>query len=235
VSTITWLFKAEKINNYTVIKKLHEGHILLLSLLPAVIAWFAIPFTRLGTLPHLMLAWDVFALTLLILNWITFFTSSSYHIRQRAKVEDGSRIIIFGTVLVCTFASMLAVILLLVTRSEKQEWKGIYLAIAIAGMLFSWLLVHTIYTLRYAHLYYANHPDKKDTHAGGLEFPGDELPDYRDFAYFSFVLGMTFQVSDVQVTSKSLRRMALLHGMLSFGFNTIIVALTINVVAGLGG
>jgi uncharacterized membrane protein len=217
-----------------VIHKLHEAHKLILGLLLAVIAWFVIPVDKLDTLPHLMLGWDVFALTLLILNWITFFTTSSQDIRKRARVEDSSRIVIFSLVLVCTFASMLAVILLLVTRSEKQEWKGLYLTVAIAGMVFSWLLVHTIYTLRYAHLYYSNHPDKKDTHAGGLDFPEEEHPDFIDFAYFSFVLGMTFQVSDVQITSKSLRRMALMHGMLSFGYNTIIVALTINVVAGLG-
>jgi uncharacterized membrane protein len=217
-----------------VIHKLHEAHKLILGLLLAVIAWFVIPVDRLDNLPHLMLGWDVFALTLLILNWITFFTTSSQDIRKRAKVEDSSRIVIFSLVLVCTFASMLAVILLLVTRSEKQDWKGLYLTVAIAGMVFSWLLVHTIYTLRYAHLYYGNRPDKKDTHAGGLDFPEEEHPDFMDFAYFSFVLGMTFQVSDIQITSKSLRRMALMHGMLSFGYNTIIVALTINVVAGLG-
>jgi uncharacterized membrane protein len=70
-------------------------------------------------------------------------------------------------------------------------------------------------------------------HAGGLVFPDDDKPGYSDFAYFSFVLGMTFQVSDIQITSKRLRRIALLHGILSFGFNTIIVALTINVIAGL--
>lgn len=214
---------------------LHESHKLLISIVLAVITWLGVPFTGLNSaLPHIMLGWDVFALSLLIMNWITFFTTTSHDIRQRAKIEDASRIVIFTVVLVCTFASLLAVVLLLVSRSEKADWKGIYLAVAIAGMVFSWLLVHTIYTLRYAHMYYANHPSKKDTHAGGLEFPEEEHPDFIDFAYFSFVLGMTFQVSDVQITSKTLRRLALMHGMLSFGYNTVIVALTINVVAGLG-
>ncbi len=72
------------------------------------------------------------------------------------------------------------------------------------------------------------------THAGGLEFPEDKKPDYRDFAYFSFVLGMTFQVSDVQITSKPLRRLAMWHGLLAFGYNTIMIALTINLIAGFG-
>ena len=103
--------------------------------------------------------------------------------------------------------------------------------IAIAGMLFSWFLIHTTFALRYAHIYYGHHETKPNTHAGGLEFPEDEQPDYLDFAYFSFVLGMTFQVSDVQITSKRFRKMAMFHGLISFGFNTIMIALTINLMA----
>lgn len=200
----------------------------------AIAGWWIVPFGAPEALPHIMLCWNIFALMLLVLNWITFFTTTSHDIRTRARVEDSSRIVIFSIILVSTFASLLAVVLLLVTRSQKQEWKGLYLAVAVSGMVLSWLLVHTIYTIRYAHLYYANHPSQKNMHAGGLDFPGEEKPDFIDFAYFSFVLGMTFQVSDVQITAKGLRRLALMHGMLSFGYNTIIVALTINVVASLG-
>ena len=88
--------------------------------------------------------------------------------------------------------------------------------------------------MRYAHIYYGDDDENPETHAEGLKFPEDDKPDYLDFAYFSFVLGMTFQVSDVEVTSKSLRRLATWHGLLSFGFNTIMIALTINVIAGFG-
>jgi uncharacterized membrane protein len=101
-------------------------------------------------------------------------------------------------------------------------------------MLFSWILIHTIFTLRYAHIYYGDDENKPDIHAGGLIFPGGNRPEYMDFAYFSFVLGMTFQVSDVQITTARLRKLALVHGLLSFGFNTIMIALTINLVAGYG-
>ena len=93
--------------------------------------------------------------------------------------------------------------------------------------------MHTIFATKYAHIYYGDHETEPDIHAGGLTFPDENKPDYLDFAYFSFVLGMTFQVSDIQVASKRLRKLALLHGILSFGFNTIIVALTINIIAGL--
>jgi uncharacterized membrane protein len=110
-----------------------------------------------------------------------------------------------------------------------------HLPIAVAGMLFSWVLIHTGFTLRYAHIFYGDHKTKPNTHAGGLNFPGDTMPDYLDFAYFSFVLGMTFQVSDIQITSKRFRRLALLHGLISFSFDTTMIALTINILAGISG
>ena len=106
--------------------------------------------------------------------------------------------------------------------------------IAIIGMILSCFFIHTIFTLRYAHIFYGDDDENPKTHAGGLEFPDDIKPDYLDFAYFSFVLGMTFQVSDVQITSKYLRRLAMWHGLLSFGYNTIMIALTINLIAGFG-
>lgn len=107
------------------------------------------------------------------------------------------------------------------------------LVTGILGLLLSWVLVHTIFTLRYAHIFYANHKEDKTKHAGGLVFPEEPHPDYIDFAYYSFTIGMTFQVSDVTVTSKDLRRLTLFHSLIAFAFNTIVVALTVNVIAGL--
>jgi uncharacterized membrane protein len=123
--------------------------------------------------------------------------------------------------------------LLLITKEKfKSAESSFPLIIAIAGMVLSWFFIHTIFTLRYAHIFYGDDDEKPETHAGGLEFPDDKKPDYLDFAYFALVLGMTFQVSDVQITSKRLRRIAMLHGLLSFGYNTIMIALTINLIAG---
>jgi uncharacterized membrane protein len=88
--------------------------------------------------------------------------------------------------------------------------------------------------LRYAHAFYGDSDDPGvHQHAGGLIFPGDRLPDYFDFAYFSFVVGMACQVSDVQITSRRMRRLTLAHSVLSFGFNTLVLALLINTVSGL--
>jgi uncharacterized membrane protein len=84
-------------------------------------------------------------------------------------------------------------------------------------------------------MYYDDAPDDQSKSAEGLEFPEEDCPDYLDFAYFSFVIGMTFQVSDVQITSRIIRKQVLLHGLLSFALNTFVVALTINLIAGLKG
>ena len=99
-------------------------------------------------------------------------------------------------------------------------------------MFMSWGLVHTTFSIRYAHLYYGN-SSSKDVKGHGLDFPGDVDPDFIDFAYFSFVIGMTFQVSDVEISSRRIRRLTLVHSLISFIFNTVIVALTINALAGL--
>ena len=120
-----------------------------------------------------------------------------------------------------------------VIQNATETPQKIFIPVAVSCMLFSWLMVHTIFAFHYAHLYYRDDTDDSSKHAEGLEFPGEKKPDYIDFVYFSFVVGMTFQVSDTAVTSRSIRRLVILHGLLSFGLNTFVVALTINLIAGL--
>ena len=101
-------------------------------------------------------------------------------------------------------------------------------------MVSSWFLIHTVFAMHYAHGYYHDEDEGPGfASAGGLEFPNEKEPDFLDFAYFSFVIGMTCQVSDVQVSSQGMRRLALVHGLLSFVFNTVILALSINLASGL--
>ena len=115
-----------------------------------------------------------------------------------------------------------------------QNTEALHLFMAALAVLESWLLIHTVFTLRYAHLFYRSKQEVDvDGSGGGLIFPGKGNPNYRDFAYFSFIIGMTCQVSDVSVTSHSMRLLALLHGLLSFAFNTVILALSINIISGL--
>lgn len=182
-------------------------------------------------LVRLMIGWDTFSLFMVVFGWITFFKTNADKIRAQAKVQDENRVVIFIIILIATLAGMTAVILLIITKTEGKSESEYKIPIAVAGMLLSWLLIHTTFTLRYAHIFYGNHEEKPDTHAGGLEFPKEDKPDYLDFAYFSFNVGMTFQVSDVEVTSKRLRKLVLLHSLISFIFATIMIALTINLIS----
>jgi len=206
---------------------------ILISLGLAVIAFFVIPSANLTHLSHLILSWDVFCIISLTLNWITFYTTPVHEIRRQAPIQDDGRIIIFFLVLIATSASMLAVISLMRTQAQAPEGGAFRLAITLCCMIASWLLVHSIFTLRYAHLYYDDHPADPNTHAGGLSFPEEPKPDFVDFAYFSLTLGMTFQVSDVEITSRKIRRLALWHSFIAFSYNATVIALTVNIIAGL--
>lgn len=207
---------------------------LMVGLAIATAVFFLFPLHHADTLSRVMLSWDVFCFCLLSLYWFIFYTTSPNHIRKLAAEEDSSRVVIFIVTLVSATASMLAVVILLTAQHDSPQIKILHLFVAIFGMALSWSLVHTVFAVRYAHLYYADHKTKPDTHAGGLDFPDEAKPDFVDFAYFSFVLGMTFQVSDVSITAKKIRRLVLWHSMISFGYNAVIIALTINVIAGLG-
>ncbi len=109
--------------------------------------------------------------------------------------------------------------------------RSLHIVLVVVTLLASWLMVHTTFAFRYAHEFYTR--TGGDEFDGGLQFPGKDDPDYLDFVYFALVLGMTFQVSDVEITSRKFRRLATVHGLLSFLFNTIIFALSVNLAAGL--
>lgn len=209
-------------------EKINSIHKLLICLAIAVVVYFIVEIKNIDVLTHIMIGWDTFSVCMIVMTWITFFITTAKQIRIQSKVQDPNRSIIFIIILICALASFLTVLLLIVSKKDGTFWQ---MPIAVAGMLFSWILIHTSFTLRYAHIFYGDHKTKPNTHAGGLAFPEDTSPDYLDFAYFSFVLGMTFQVSDVQITSKRFRRLALLHGLISFIFDTTMIALTINILA----
>jgi uncharacterized membrane protein len=179
--------------------------------------------------------WDAFAFCVLLLAWLTILTTPLHKLRSRAREQDLSRSLIFVFVVVAACAALFAVgFLISVNKDELRGHLTAHLLLALGTVIFSWSLVHTVFGLRYAHTFYGDSDDPaQDRHAGGLSFPEGHVPDYFDFAYFSFVVGMTFQVSDVQVTSRRMRQLTLLHSVLSFGFNTVILALLINTVSSL--
>jgi uncharacterized membrane protein len=183
----------------------------------------------------LIAAWDAFALVVLALDWLTILKTPHQKIRELAQQQDLSRLLVFLFLVTSACAALFAVgFLVSMTKSQAGAHFLVHLLLTLLTVIFSWMLVHTVFGLRYAHAFYGDSDVPGiHQHAGGLIFPGDRPPDYFDFAYFSFVVGMTCQVSDVQITSRRMRRLTLAHSILSFGFNTIILALLINTVSGL--
>lgn len=216
------------------VSTLDAHHRFIVAILFAVVAFIGLHGTgSLGT--QLVGAWDVFAFVVVVLAWFVLSTKDPYEVRRNARIQDASQTFLFTVVVSAATVSLFAVFILL--GSSKNLSPGSFashVTLSVAAIVLSWMLVHTLFGLRYAHVYYVNaHKFDRDKVEGGLVFPGDESPDYLDFAYFSFVIGMTCQVSDVQVSSKTMRRLATVHGLISFMFNTAILAMFVNIVAGL--
>ena len=188
-----------------------------------------------GTATCLLIAFDGGAAVFLASVWVMMATATPEGMRRRAELEDEGRY----TVLILSAAVATAILLTIVfelhgLKNLPSYLAGLHTALAAGTILLSWFFMNTIFALHYAHGYYGDaDPSSNYKPTGGLVFPGRPGPDYWDFLYFSFVVGMTFQVSDVQIEDHSLRRDVLIHGVLAFFFNVIIVALTINIVAGL--
>jgi uncharacterized membrane protein len=184
-----------------------------------------------------ILVWSSFCFTVLLMLWAIILTTTPAEVRVIAVKQDSSRTIISVFVLFASVVSLFAVIFLMRTLpNPKQAGYSYHVGFAITSVILSWIMIHTVFAIRYAHLYYnllfEERMSQKE-HKGGLIFPSNDPPDYFDFAYFSFVIGMTWQVSDIQITSRRIRRMVLFHALLSFLYNTVILALTINIISGL--
>jgi uncharacterized membrane protein len=148
------------------------------------------------------------------------------HIRSRAAMQDEGALALLLLPVAAAVASLVAIFFELAFAKNAQLQGVVYaqhVVLALTTIALSWTFIHIIFALHYAHDYYGS-----GERANGLEFPGKEKPDYWDFVYFSFVVGMTFQVSDVQVTNRWIRRLVVTHGALSFVFNTAILAVTVN-------
>jgi uncharacterized membrane protein len=188
---------------------------------------------------QLILAWNAFATTAILLAWIRIIFADAKCAVLTAKLQDTGRTLIFSLVLIGACASLFAVAFLLGTaKGTSGRVLAEHVALAAFTVIHSWFLIHTVFTMHYAHSYYRTEdPDERAKHGAGLNFPGeeDDEPDFVDFAYFAFVIGMTFQVSDVAITSKLIRRLSLVHALLSFLFNTVILALAINLASSLVG
>ena len=188
-----------------------------------IIGFFLLP-QSLRLVTRLLISWDIFVAFYVVLVYALVFRSGLVHIRRNAVLQDDGRFLILLVTAVGAFASIAAIIFELDgTHRGTPE-----LVLATVTIALSWAAVHTTFALHYAHEFY------RGARPGGLDFPKgheDEDPDYWDFVYFSFVIGMTAQVSDVGVTDKTIRRTATAHGIISFVFNTALLALMVNIAA----
>lgn len=180
---------------------------------------------------RLIVAWDAGTLVYLALAWTVVVFSDSKSTRAHALAQDISGYLIFLFVLLAACASIVAIAFVVGTIKDLESWQKAWrLTLTVIALTSSWVLIQTSFGFHYARRYY--HDEKHSpAQAGGLKFPGDADPDYMDFAYYSFVVGMTSQVSDVQVLSHRMRRLTLVHGVLAFIFNIAVLALSINIIA----
>lgn len=170
---------------------------------------------------RLLVAWDTSIALYLGLAFWTFAHTGTAHIRRNAIIQDDGRFLILVITAVAAFASLGAIVFEL-GSGQRQPWQ---LALATFTIALSWAAIHTTFALHYAHEYY------RGAQSGGLTFPGEDHPDYWDFVYFSFVIGMTAQVSDVAIADRLIRRTATAHGVTAFLFNTALLALMVNIAA----
>jgi uncharacterized membrane protein len=173
-----------------------------------------------------LVGWSAGVAAYLLLVYILIARCNTEKIRSHAAREDEGRVGILVLTVFAALASLGAIVVELHGTGQHAR-AGFELALATTTIVLSWVFIHTIFALHYAHDYYGEYGAKQS----GLNFPGDEPPDYWDFVYFSFVIGMTSQVSDVAVASSAIRRTVIAHGVVSFFFNVALLALMVNIAA----
>jgi uncharacterized membrane protein len=204
---------------------------LVLALAAGTLTGLIIP-TRLGPALRSVAAWDVTAIVMATMKWSIILRSSPKATRQRAAADDPGRTAVWVIVLAASFVSLFATSFALrQARTLAPDARDLFVALCVLAVASAWMLTHTSYTLRYAHLYFRD----DDEGEGGLSFPGDAPPCYFDFAYFALTIGMCFQVSDVTITSRQIRRAVLGQSLLSFVYNTVILAVALNLIIGVFG
>lgn len=198
---------------------------LVVSFVVGVAALLLVPLTSAWHV-RAMIGWDAGALTYLALAWILMLGATPEDTRKRAALEDPGRRLTFVIAIGASMFSFFAAgAVLRQLRGATLAHGQVWIALAVAAIILSWFVTHTAFTLRYAHLYY-----RRRGATGCLRFEGSALPCDLDFAYFAFTIGMTFAVSDVVITSVRVRRVVLLHALVSFAYNTTILALSLNLV-----
>lgn len=191
-----------------------------------------LPWPMLDGMARGVLGWAAGVALYLALAWWLAHTFDAGQTRERAQSLDQPNLLLLVVMLTAVLFSVVAIAMLLQqVKGLSGMARALHVLLALAALAMSWLMIHTVYAFHYAHYYYLMQKARK---AGehGLAFPGGAAPDYSDFIYYAYVIGMTSQVSDVQILWPELRRITLVHSVFSFAFNMLVLALSINVVAG---
>ena len=182
--------------------------------------------------PRILAGWNAGGWLYLLLVAIKMGRAEIEGIKREAGIERESRIVVLVVVIFGSIVTMLALFAqLMAIKSEHGMDRTLSIGLSVSTIFLSWLLIHTVFALYYAHEFHTEGHGGARGQGGGLKFPDDRTPDYLDFLYFSFVVGTTAQTSDVDVCSRAMRRVVMLHGILSFFFNTAVIALAVNLAA----
>jgi uncharacterized membrane protein len=207
-----------------------------IAIVTGILAWAAcvVAAPQLRPSTDLILGWDALAVTFMATMLQSMVRHGPDQIRARAAAEDQGRAAILTLIILGVAVSIGAVgAELSLAHGSRGGWQGAHIALAFGTVVASWMMMQLIFAVHYAHEYYDADEAQAGQDAGGLLFPGGEPPDYWDFLHFSIIIGVASQTADVAFTSKGLRRLGTVHSLVAFAFNTVIVALTINLLAGL--
>ena len=213
---------------------MHPQGRFILSVIIGILVYFFLPH-KIRFEIRLLLAWDVGVLLLLTIILMMMNNTDAEKTLQRAQSQEPSNIITLSVSVFICVASMVAVGFML---NDGQDWKtvpaNVHLGLCTLAIFCAWFLLHVFFALHYARMYYDEIDEKSEgDYKKGLEFPGGELVDYWDFMYYSFTIAMCYQTSDVSVSSAPMRRLTLIHSILSFIFVALVIGLVVNVVSNL--
>jgi uncharacterized membrane protein len=211
-----------------VLRGFHARPVLLVAALVGLIVYLLCP-TNLGRSARAIIAWDLFVIAYLAaMGWV-MLRSGRDDIRRRAALYDEGAIAVLTLSVAAAIASIMTVIVEMTSATPADRYGAFQIGLTIATVALSWAFVHTIFALHYAHDFYGECAEPP------LHFPGEPHPLYGDFMYFSFVIGCACATADVDIRARDVRRIAAIHGVIAFFFNTAVLALSINIAAGLIG
>jgi uncharacterized membrane protein len=202
----------------------------LIALVVGVAVFLFVPIEDL--VPRILAGWNAGGWLYLLLVAIKMARAEIEGIKRQSTLERESRLVVLVVVIFGSIFTILALFAqLMAIKGEHGIDRTLSISLSVSTIFLSWLLIHTVFALYYAHEFHAEGHGGAGGQGGGLKFPDDSTPDYLDFLYFSFVVGTTAQTSDVDVCSRAMRRVVMLHGILSFFFNTAVIALAVNLAA----